>query len=330
MDAPQITLDELKLVGEEVRRSPLVRRTPLLHHAQHLFDDNDHVHGAQLYIKLESAQNSGSFKIRGAVNQLKRLAQTLPKDTELFTFSSGNYGKAFATVARELNLRCRVLIMTVAPLDRVAMLEDLGAVVERHEPSAIAARKAECQAMGMRYCDPFDDVDLVKAYSSLAFEILEDVPEPDVLIIGIGGGGLLSGVATTLRAAGHNSMRIYGVEPETANVMSLCFAAGKRVDLPTVKSIASGLCSPHGGHITYPLCRKHINEVVLVSEQELIDTTVKLAKLGFVVEPSGAAALAAVLNGKIPESLSGKRVVVVVSGGNITLEALQQLISGVH
>lgn len=330
MDAPQITLEELKLVSEEVRRSPMVRRTPLVDHAEHLFDDNDHVRGARLAIKLESTQNSGSFKMRGAVNQLKRLAQTLPKDTELFTFSGGNYGKAFAMVGRELNLRCRVLILSVAPADRIAMLEGLGAVVERHEPNAIAARKVELLATGMHWCDPFDDLDLVKAYSSIAFEILEDFPEPDVLVIAIGGGGLMAGVAATMRAAGHHSMRIYGVEPETANVMSLCFAAGKPVDLPTVKSIASGLCSPFGGRITYPLCRKHVDEIVLVTERELIDTTVKLAKLGIIVEPAGAGALAAVLHGKIPEPLSGKRVVVLSSGGNITLEAMQQLINGAH
>lgn len=330
MDAPQVTLDELKLVGEEVRRSPLVRRTPLLNHVEHLFGDNEHVKGAQIGLKLESAQVTGTFKIRGAVNQLTRLAQTLPKDTELFTFSSGNYGKAFATVARELNIRCRVLMMTVAPIDRIALLESLGATVERHDPSNIAARKVECRALGMHYCDPFDDINLVKAYSSLAFEILEDFPEPDVLVTAIGGGGLLAGLATTLRAAGHQSMRIYGVEPETANVMTKCFEAGKPVDLPTVKSIASGLCSPQGGHITYPLLREHINGIVLVTEQEIIDTTVKLAKLGFVVEPSGAAALAAVLHGKIPESLKGKRVVVTVSGGNITLDALQQLMNDVN
>lgn len=330
MAAPQITLEELKQVAEEVRRSPLVRRTPLLDHVEDLFNDNEHVRGARVGLKLESTQVSGTFKIRGAVNQLTRLAKTLPKDTELFTFSAGNYGKAFAMVARELNLRCRVLMLSVAPVDRIAMLESFGAVVERHEPSAIAARKAECQALGMRYCDPFDDIDLVKAYSTVAFEILEDVPDPDVLVVAIGGGGLMAGVAATLRAAGHDKMRIYGVEPETANVMTHCFAAGEAVDLPTVKSIASGLCSPLGGRITYPICREHINEIVLVNEQELIDTTVKLAKFGIIVEPSGAAALAAVLNGKIPESLSEKRVVVMASGGNITLDALQELINGVH
>lgn len=152
-------------------------------------------------------------------------------------------------------------------------------------------------------------------------EILESGVKPDVVLVCCGGGGLVSGIAAGLKLSGLQDCRIYAVEPEGAACMYESFKKGEAVSLPTVKTIAAGLAPPYAGKITYQHCKEFVEDVLLVTDQEIIDSMNLLFHRGFVVEPSGCAAMAALVNNKVPD-VANKKVVVVITGGNVTPEEL--------
>uniref|UniRef100_A0A915HVC2 L-serine deaminase n=1 Tax=Romanomermis culicivorax TaxID=13658 RepID=A0A915HVC2_ROMCU len=170
------------------------------------------------------------------------------------------------------------------------------------------------------YLDPFDDYDLIEAYSGIGFEILDEVPETDVVLVACGGGGLLSGVAAGIRSANgkKNNTKVYGVEPVTSNVMYRSFEEHYPVTLPGVKSLAAGLCSP-----------ALVDGILLVDDLEIVEAIKFLYfQMATVVEPAGAAPLAALMFGKVPlQDLEGKNIVVVISGRNVTAEDLERILN---
>uniref|UniRef100_A0A2C9JNX0 L-serine deaminase n=1 Tax=Biomphalaria glabrata TaxID=6526 RepID=A0A2C9JNX0_BIOGL len=178
---------------------------------------------------------------------------------------------------------------------------------------------------GFVFCHPFDDVDLIAGYSSSALELLEDVPDPDVVVVNCGGGGLVSGVAAGISLSGGKDCKVYAVEPEGAPTMYESFKERTPVTLSDVKSVASGLAPPYAGTICYRHCRWFVEDILLVSDEEILQTMRLLFQRGIIAEPSGCAALAAVLAGKVP-NIAGKKVVVYISGGNISCAELQKLI----
>ncbi|XP_060933222.1 L-threonine dehydratase catabolic TdcB isoform X1 [Limanda limanda] len=315
VSADAVTLDLLRDARETVRLSPLgVINTPMIPWCQTTLplDVNCNIH-----IKLENMQRTGSFKIRGVANQFARR----PEGGYFVTMSAGNYGKSFAYASKHYGSRGKVVMPETAPVSRSILIQSFGVEVERVPTSSLMNVVNRCiQEDNMTFLHSYDDLDLIAGHASLGMEVLEVVCEPDVVVVCCGGGGLLAGVAAAIKLSGCEKTRIYGVEPEGACTMYKSLIEKKPVGMET-KSIASGLAPPFAGRIPYELCQRFVEAIVLVSDEELQAAVTTLYRSGLVVEPSGSAAFAAIVNNKIPE-LEGKNVVCILSGGNIGKDEL--------
>ncbi|KAJ8411279.1 hypothetical protein AAFF_G00172850 [Aldrovandia affinis] len=310
-----ITLEMLLAARETVKASPLgVINTPMINWSQTTLP----LHVAcDIHIKMENLQRTGSFKIRGVANQFAQR----PVGGRFVTMSAGNYGKAFAYASKHYGSQGKVVMPETAPVSRSTLIQSFGVEVERVPTSSLMEVVNRCvQKEDMVFLHSYDDVDLIAGHASLGFEVLEVVPNPDVVVVCCGGGGLLAGVATAIKLSGHKDTRIYGVEPSGACTMHRSFIEEKPVGMDA-KSIASGLAPPFAGALPYTLCRRYVEDIVLVSDEEIRSAVSTLYRSGFLVEPSGAAAFAAVDNDRIP-NIAGRGVVVVLSGGNIGKDEL--------
>ncbi|XP_071357699.1 L-threonine ammonia-lyase [Trachinotus anak] len=313
--ADAVTLDLLKEARETVRTSPLgVINTPMIPWSQTTLPLNI---SCNIHIKLENMQRTGSFKIRGVANQFARR----PKGGHFVTMSAGNYGKSFAYASKHYGSKGKVVMPETAPMSRSILIQSLGVDVEQVPTSILMNVVNRCvQEDGMTFLHSYDDLDLIAGHASLGMEVLEVNSEPDVVVVCCGGGGLLAGVAAAIKLSGCDKTRIYGVEPEGACTMYKSFIEKKPVGMDT-KSIASGLAPPFAGRLPYELCQRYVEAIVLVSDEEIKAAVSTLYGSGFVVEPSGSAAFAAIVNSKIPE-VEGKNVVCILSGGNIGKDEL--------
>ncbi|KAI2665274.1 Phenylserine dehydratase [Labeo rohita] len=315
VSADNITIEMLKEAHETVRCSPLdVINTPIIRWCQTTLPLNT---SSNIHIKLENMQRTGSFKIRGVANQFaKRL-----KGGHFVTMSAGNYGKSFAYACKHYGSKGKVVMPETAPISRSILIQSLGVEVERVPTThLIDVVNRSVQEDSMTFLHPYDDPDLIAGHAGLGFEILEVVPYPDVVAVCCGGGGLLAGVAAAIKLSGCGDTKIYGVEPEGACTMYKSFIEKKPVGMDA-KSIASGLAPPFAGSLPYELCQKYVENIVLVTDEEIKSAVSTLYKAGLVVEPSGTAAFAAIMNEKIPD-INGKNVVVILSGGNIGKDEL--------
>ncbi|KAG7454408.1 hypothetical protein MATL_G00259370 [Megalops atlanticus] len=310
-----ITIDMLKEARETVRASPLgVINTPMIHWSQTTLPLNVK---SNIFIKMENLQRTGSFKIRGVANQFAKR----PRGGHFVTMSAGNYGKSFAFASKHYGSKGKVVMPETAPASRSILIQSFGVDVERVPTSSLMNVVNRCvREENMTFLHSYDDADLIAGHASLGFEILEAVPNPDVVVVCCGGGGLLAGVAAAIKLSGCEGTRIYGVEPEGACTMFRSFKEERPVEMDS-KSIAAGLAPPSAGSLPYALCRRYVEQIVLVSDAEIQRAVSTLYAAGFVVEPSGAAAFAAVA-GRVP-GLEGKTAVVVLSGGNIGKDELR-------
>lgn len=315
VSADSITIEMLREARETVRCSPLdVINTPMLPWSQTTLPLNN---PCNIHIKLENMQRTGSFKIRGVANQFARRL----KGGHFVTMSAGNYGKSFAYACKHYGSKGKVVMPETAPISRSVLIQSLGVKVERAPtPRLIDVVNRSVQEDNMTFLHSYDDPDIIAGHASLGFEILEVVPYPDVVVVCCGGGGLLAGVAAAIKLSGCENTKIYGVEPEGACTMYKSFIEKKPVGMDA-KSIASGLAPPFAGSLPYELCQKYVENIVLVTDEEIKSAVSTLYKAGLVVEPSGTAAFAAVTNDKIPD-INGKNVVVILSGGNIGKDEL--------
>ncbi|KAI1882225.1 hypothetical protein AGOR_G00248500 [Albula goreensis] len=310
-----ITLEMLQAARETVNTSPLgVIKTPMIPWSQTTLPLNV---ACNIHIKMENLQRTGSFKIRGVANQFARR----PKGGHFVTMSAGNYGKSFAYASKHYGSKGKVVMPETAPISRSVLIQSYGVEVERVPTSSLMTVVNRCvKQENMTFLHSYDDFDLIAGHASLGFEILDVVPNPDVVVICCGGGGLLAGVAAAIKLSGCQNTQIYGVEPQGACTMYRSFIEERPVGMDT-KSIASGLAPPFAGALPYTLCRRYVAEIVLVSDEEIKTAVSTLYRSGFLVEPSGAAAFAAVANDRIP-GIAGKSVVVIFSGGNIGKDEL--------
>ncbi|PIK48603.1 putative serine racemase [Apostichopus japonicus] len=318
-----VSLEQIKAANEEVQNSFLCTRTPLLEQVQSRFHEGTPV---ELYLKLENTQVTGSFKVKGLANQLAHLPKAVRDgEKEVITMSAGNYGKALCYAAHKLGIKARVLTPETAPMDRTIIMESYGATVER-VPSSELMQTVDryVRELGLHFLHPFDDLDIIAGYGSVGLEILADLPDPDIIAVCCGGGGLVAGIAAAVKLSGKADTRIYCVEPETANAMHLSFQNGEAAQLPNSHSVASGLSPPFAGRKTYNHCKHFTEGVLLVSDDELVRATKHLYERGLVVEPAGAAAFAALMFNKIPDVI-GKRVVIVLTGGNVSPQQMYEL-----
>lgn len=312
-----ITLREIEDARKNLEESDLgVIKTPLLKHVTGMFPQLPQ--SVDLYLKLENTQTTGSFKIRGVANQMKFLPDDVKNgEKKLITMSAGNYGKAFAYALQKHKLSGLCLMPITAPQSRVELIKGYGIKVEQSPTSQIQASVDEyVKEKNYNFLHSFDDLDLIAGYGSASLEILEEDVKPDVVLVCCGGGGLVSGVASGFKLSGLKDSRIYAVEPEGSPTMYESYKKGSPVTM-RVKSIAGGLSPPYAGTKAFQHCKKYVKDVILVSDQEILDTMQQFYKRGLVVEPSGCAAMAALLGGHVPD-IEGKKIVVFVTGGNVT------------
>jgi threonine dehydratase len=282
----------------------------------------------RLYLKAEHLQKTGSFKPRGA---LARVAALTPAERHagVITLSAGNAAQAYAWAAAQAGVHCVVVMPAGAVRSKVEACLGYGAEVVLHGAhvgETFERMEALRDERGLVLVHPFDDPHVIAGHGSLGFELLEDLPDLDVVVIGIGGGGLISGGAAALKEQ-RPEVRLYGVQPETANAMALALAAGEVVRIQPA-SVADGLGAPFVGTWTLAMTQRYVDDVVLIDDATILGgLRFALERTKQVLEPAGAAALAALLYGRIPLR-TGDRVCAVLSGGNIEVARISALLEG--
>jgi threonine dehydratase len=305
-----VTLEDIQAAARRIE--PLAHRTPVM--TSHLVDREA---GLSVFFKCENLQRGGAFKIRGATNFLFSIpAAEIGRG--VVAFSSGNHAQAVAIAAAHLGTKATLVMPSDAPRSKVDATKAYGAAIVlydrlREDREAIGRKIVE--ETGATLAPPFDHEWIVAGTGTVVLELLEQVPELDALVVCIGGGGLLAGSLIAAKAL-RPDIRVFGVEPELGNDFYLSRKAGKRVEIPPPATIADGLRSPKPGAITFPIVNELVDDILLVTEDEIL-AAMELIKtrMKLIVEPSGAVGAAAVLSHKLPPGLG--RVGVVLSGGNI-------------
>lgn len=319
-DAPlTITLDDLLAARDRI--APYIHRTPLM---------SSRMLGAmsrtELWLKAENLQRTGSFKIRGALNSVLQLTPE-QRARGIIAFSAGNHGQGVAQAAALVGARCVIFSPETAPALKVAAMRGYGAEV-RFAPSMteIEARMDAYRVEhGLHYVHPFGDHATIAGQGTLGLELFEDQPELDVIVTGVGGGGLLAGIAVAAKAL-RPATRVIGVEPEGAPTVYAALRAGGPVPLPRIATLADGLAAARTAPLTYQVIRRLVDDVVLVTEDQIREALILvLQRTKLVCEPAGVAGVAAVL-ARSAGIASGARVAAVLSGGNIDLTTLKRLL----
>ncbi|MEX0892711.1 MAG: threonine/serine dehydratase [Gemmatimonadota bacterium] len=282
--------------------------------------------GVRLWVKAECLQKTGSFKVRGVLHRMGRLSAA-ERERGVITISAGNHAQAVAWAAARAGIRATVVMPETASPTKVRASRGYGAEVVLHGDVIAAFTKvAELRdAHGYTLIHPFDDPEVMAGQGTVGLEIVEDLPEVDAVVVPVGGGGLLAGVATAVKAL-RPGARVFGVEPHGADALSRSLEAGRPVRLERVDTIADGLGAPMTGEHVLPQVRAHVDAVVRVSDDHIATAlAVLLERTKLLVEPAGAAGYAALLAGAL-DLPAEARVVVVASGGNVDLEGLGALL----
>jgi threonine dehydratase len=282
--------------------------------------------GAQAFLKAESFQRTGSFKPRGALFAVASLTDEQRKKG-IVTMSAGNAAAAIAYAASAVGVSVTVAMPQSAPQMKVDATRGYGCEIQfAPDMSTLRALVARIQdETGAHFLHPYDDLAMITGHGSLGLEILDDLPDADLIVVGVGGGGLISGVAEAV-AAKRKGIRIVGVEPEGAAAMRVALDAGKPVPLDAIKTIADGLAAPVAGTNTLEIVRRLVEDVVVISDALIAEGLRFLAERAkLVAEPAGAAATGALLAGKV-KVRPGERVVAIVSGGNVDRKRFAELI----
>ena len=283
--------------------------------------------GLEVFFKCENLQRAGAFKIRGATNKILSLSDE-ERRRGVAAFSSGNHAQAVALASREAGTRAVIAMPDDAPKAKVAATRGYGAEIifydrlkQDREQVAIEIAERDRRVM----VPPYDDYLILAGQGTCGLEFLEDVPDLDCLLAPCSGGGLFAGVSTAAKAI-NPAIRCFPVEPDTGDDTRQSFLKGERVSIPPPPTIADGLRVQSPGTLTFPVLQKTAEDVLTVTDDEIIETIrFLLFRAKLLVEPSGAAAAAAVLTGKLPSN--ARRVGVVLSGGNIDAELLSEILN---
>jgi len=282
--------------------------------------------GGRASFKLENLQMTGSFKERGAANKLLSLSND-ERARGVVTASAGNHGLAVAFHARRLGIRATIVMPEWAPLIKVTSARRDGAeVILAGGDYDEAAREAQriCRERGAVFVHPFDDPLVIAGQGTIGLELLEQQPDLEAVIVPVGGGGLIGGLAMAVKESSPN-VRVVGVQAKNVAAMHASLAAGRIETLPPAPTIADGIAVRQVGSLTFPLVRRYVDEIVTVSEEEIANAILLLLEIEkTVVEGAGATTLAALLNRDL--RLKGKRVVLILSGGNIDVNVISQII----
>ena len=281
---------------------------------------------AHIFFKCENLQRMGAFKFRGAFNAMSMLSPAQRK-AGVVCFSSGNHAQAVALSGRLLGIATTILMPADAPPLKIAATEGYGGNVvlfDRFKDDREALANALATERGMSLIPPYNHVDVIAGQGTAAMELIEQVGQLDFLFVCTGGGGLLAGSALSARALSPHC-KIYGVEPEAGNDVQQSFAKGEIVKIATPKTIADGAQTQSVGTITFPIIQRDVDGIVTASDAQLVEGMKFFAeRMKLLVEPTGALSFAAARHAGLP--IAGKRVGVIVSGGNVDLQRFAELV----
>ena len=316
----------LELIREAAARiDGRVHRTPVM--TSRSFNE---VAGCEVFFKCENLQRAGAFKARGATNKILSLSDD-EKKRGVLAVSSGNHAQAVALAAREAGVKAVVCIHDDAPKMKVAGMRSYGAdirVFDRHKDDRDAFGRDIAEREGLVQIPAYDDYFIMAGQGTCGLEFVEEVPDMDSLLTPCSGGGLFAGVSTAAKGL-KPSIRCFAVEPDTANDTQKSFEQGARVKISPPPTIADGLRVQTPGELTFPITRQNTEAVLTVTDEEIIETMrFMLFRMKLLVEPSGAAAAAAVFKRKLPSGC--KRAGVVLSGGNVDPEILLRAVNALE
>ena len=314
----------LQLIKEAaVRITGHVHRTPVV--SSRTFNQ---LAGKEVFFKCENLQRAGAFKIRGATNKILSLTDE-EKRRGVVAFSSGNHAQAVAVAAREAGVRAVVAMPDDAPKAKVAATREYGAEIvfydrQTQDRESVAFEIAERDRLVM--VPPYDDYLVMAGQGTAGLELIEEVPDLDCVLAPCSGGGLFAGVSTAVKET-NPALLCFAVEPDTGDDTRQSFLKGERVTVPPPPTIADGLRVQSPGTLTFPILQKTAADVLTVSDADIVSAIkFMLFRMKLLVEPSGAAAAAAVMQRKLPSAT--RRVGVILSGGNIDPETLANLLKG--
>ena len=317
---PLPTFEDVLLAAQRI--SGFAHRTPVMH-SRYLNQTLD----AEVFFKCENLQRMGAFKFRGAFNALSKLTDA-QRRAGVIAYSSGNHAQAVALSAQILQTSATILMPHDASAAKLDATRGYGATVigyDRYQEDAMAMAEAITKQDNKTFIPPFDHPDVLSGQGTSALELFEDVGDLDALFVCLGGGGLLSGCALAARALSPHC-RVYGVEPLAGNDVAQSFAKGERIRIATPQTIADGAQTPMVGEITFAIIQKNVDAIFTVTDEQLIDSMRFYAeRMKLVVEPTGCLSLAAAL--QMSPQLRGKKVGVIISGGNVDAQRYAQLLS---
>lgn len=305
------TLDAIRQAARDLEGR--IHRTPML--TSSALNER---FGADLVLKAELFQKTGSFKVRGLLTKLLRLSAE-ERQRGVITVSAGNAAGALAWAARDAGVPATVVMAKTAVQAKIDAARGYGATVELVEGDLMAQYERIKDERKLTGVHPFDDEDVITGHGSLGLELLQDRPDLETVLVPVGGGGLISGVATALKLV-KPEIRVIGIEPEQADVVSRSLEAGEPQQLPTARSIADGLAAPVCGTRNFPLIQQYVDQVVRVTEEALLEATrLVMSRTKLALEPAAAAPFAALLQGSIELD---DVTATVVSGGNLDVSKL--------
>lgn len=316
-----LTLD--KIYHAQYVLKSAVRETDIIH--SHVLSS---FHGCDLYLKPENLQRTGSFKVRGAYYKISQLTDE-EKAKGVIACSAGNHAQGVAIASTKFGIKAKICMPEGAPISKVEATKGYGAEVIL-VPGVYDDAHNEAERLkeenGYTFIHPFNDDDVIAGQGTVGLEILNQLPDVDIVVVPIGGGGLISGVAYAIKSL-DPKIKVYGVQAEGAASMVNSFHDGKIECLPSVSTIADGIAVKEPGNLTFELCSKYVDDIISVSDDEISTAILTLIeKQKMIAEGAGAASLAAVLFNKIP-NLKGKKVCCVISGGNIDVTILSKVIN---
>lgn len=313
-----LTLD--KIYHAAFALKDVARRTDLIH-APRLSGD------CEVYLKTENLQLTGSFKLRGAYYKISQLSAE-QKTAGILACSAGNHAQGVALAATRMGAKSIVCMPDGAPISKVEATKRLGAEVclvpGAYDDAYAHALKLQ-EETGATFIHPFDDEQVIAGQGTIGLEILDQIPDVDAVVVPVGGGGLISGVAIAIKSL-NPAVKVYGVQAENAASMFESRRSGAQVTLSSVDTFADGIAVKHPGDNTFAICERLVDEFVTVTEDEIAAAVLSLIEnQKLIAEGAGAVSVAAVLFGKLP--VEGKKVVCLVSGGNIDVNILSRVIT---
>ena len=306
--------DASKVLSEVARKTDLILSKTLLE-------------GHEVYLKSENLQLTGSFKLRGAYYKISKLTDE-QKEKGIIACSAGNHAQGVALAAQKNGIKAAIFIPATAPISKVEATRKYGADIKLIDGVYDDAYKAACEYQketNGEFIHPFNDEDVIAGQGTIGLELIQQLPDVDAVIVPIGGGGLISGVAYAIKHL-KPSCKVYGVQAQGAGSMYQSYKEKRIIELPTVNTFADGTAVKRPGEITFDMCQKYVDDIVTVSDDEVASAIVALMeRQKLVAEGAGALGVAAAMFGKLP--IENQKTACIVSGGNIDVNILSRVIN---